>query len=29
LSKTNYRIFFEKGVVFSGFAPKYPWAFTG
>jgi hypothetical protein len=29
LSKKNYRFFFQKGVVLSGFAPKYPWAFRG
>jgi hypothetical protein len=29
LSKNNYRFFFEKGVVLSGFAPKYPQAFRG
>jgi hypothetical protein len=27
LSKKNYRFFFQKGVVLSGFAPKYPWSF--
>jgi hypothetical protein len=29
LSKKNYRFFFQKGVLLSGFAPKYPWAFRG
>jgi hypothetical protein len=27
LSKTNYMFFFSKGVVLSGFTPKYPWIF--
>jgi hypothetical protein len=29
LVKKNYRFFFQKGVVLSGFAPKYPWTFRG
>jgi hypothetical protein len=29
LAKKNYRFFIQKGVVFSGFASKYPWAFRG
>jgi hypothetical protein len=29
LVKKNYRFFSQKGVVLSGFAPKYPWAFRG
>jgi hypothetical protein len=29
LSKKNHRSFFQKGVLLSGFAPKYPWAFRG
>jgi hypothetical protein len=27
LSKNNYRFFFQKEVVLSGFTPKHPWAF--
>jgi hypothetical protein len=27
LSKNNYRSFLQKGVVLSGFAPKYSWIF--
>jgi hypothetical protein len=29
LSKNNSRFFFQKGIVLSGFVPKYPWAFRG
>jgi hypothetical protein len=29
LLKNNYRFFSQKGIVLSGFAPKYPWAFRG
>jgi hypothetical protein len=29
LSKNNYMFFLQKGVVLSGFAPKYPWTFRG
>jgi hypothetical protein len=28
-SKKNYRSFFQKRVVLTGVAPKYPWAFRG
>jgi hypothetical protein len=29
LSKKNHKFSFQKGVLLSGFAPKYPWAFRG
>jgi hypothetical protein len=29
LVKKELQVFFQKGVVLSGFAPKYPWAFRG